>query len=556
MSIKYDMLLLAGLHNKAKETQLNEMGLREMDKNFQALIDKAHMEMKNNEIEKVRETLKNAATVYVNKISFYTKKDFDSAALTARRGWTKSSNNKKVLEIFKNNQRLIKMFEQVLMGKIGNIKIEREARQIRKRQEKGIGEKIIIDPKTGEKKKIEMKTSSSAAKQRKIKTDLMKTVEKIDLQRQQMLKDVESNDIEKIKKIAAEVIELEPTKTDEKILKRFLNGEVEVGLAKKILIDSLKIGGDALEALVRISLEAKGIKDLTDEDVERIQKRMGLIEKRKTEKEKSELKKMQAKAQEKNEEIMNIKGKIIAESLGYEGSYFWENYVFSKLLKRFVEDASEIGIEETKEIYTDLFGYETFPIWKYMANNEEQLYEAYEIKEQLLFEQLSGVTSVIDTIKQQKTMKDVAGLTTGFGSLYNKKTNSKLIGFLKGLWNKIKEFGAPIIKKIKTWTAPAVNWIKGILGKGIKFVTTNPIAKIAVPMVVIVGSITGAIALINKIRKKAKMKKMNKNEIDNMREILVQKENELEDLKKKGIPNIDKIQKEIETIPKVRVSIG
>jgi len=531
MSIRSDMLNLAGLHNKAKEVQLNEMGLREIGKDFKILVNKAYMAYKSGDEAATKKYLQQAAIAYVDKTSFYTKKTFDAAALTARRGWSKTSENAKIKEIFKNDQVFIRMFGNFLMQKVGDIEAGKESEKIRKKQEKGVGKKTVFNKETGKKEEIEIKTQSSVSKQRKIKTDLLNTVQKVDKERAEMLNDIESGDETKIKEVAKKVSDIwdsEGTKTKESVvIKNFINGkDIELELIKNILIEKLKIGGSVLEMLVRASLEAKGLGTLSDEQIEAIQKRMGIIEKRKAEKEKINLKQQQ----QKNEDSFNKQGIILAESLRYEGSYFWENYIFTQLLRRFTEDSAEFGIEETQEMYTELFGYETMPIWEHMANNEDALYEIYEIKGKFLFEEI-GYRKV---------------------SLNERIT---AIGFLKGLWQKIKDFGAPIINKIKTWAGPAISWIKGILSQGIKFVTTNPIAKIAVPAVVMAGSIVGAIVLINKLRKKANMKKLNKQEIDEMREVLASKEDELEILKKKGVPNIDKIKREINS-PKIRVAVN
>ena len=113
----------------------------------------------------------------------------------------------------------------------------------------------------------------------------------------------------------------------------------------------------------------------------------------------------QAKAQGWNTlESLNLKGKILAESLEYKGQNFWSNYTMSMITKAFAKDL-KLFKEETKYIYAKVFGASSIPIFEYMEENSQALNEVVQSKSNFLFETysfdvLSEVTPASRQIQQ------------------------------------------------------------------------------------------------------------------------------------------------------------
>ena len=96
-----------------------------------------------------------------------------------------------------------------------------------------------------------------------------------------------------------------------------------------------------------------------------------------------------AKAQGWNTlESLNLKGKILAESLEYKGQNFWSNYTMSMITKAFAKDL-KLFKEETKYIYAKVFGASSIPIFEYMEENSQALNEVVQSKSNFLFETYS-----------------------------------------------------------------------------------------------------------------------------------------------------------------------
>lgn len=244
------------------------------------------------------------------------------------------------------------------------------------------------------------------------------------------------------------------------------------------------------------------------------------------------------------EEAMKNSGKILAESYSYTGTRFWENYTGTSVLRMFNKDVKEIGAKEAKEIYIETFGEETAPIFEYMAGNEELLEEAANVKGIFLFEVngrrnvngylaeapmafTAGIGGGSSVGKMAKVMSG-GSAKKGLATVADKAGKAGgLMGWLTGLWDKFKAFGKPIVKKLGAFVASGAKWAKEIAQKGMTFLHTNPIARVAVPAVALAGTVAGGIALINKLRKKAGKNKLSKEEENKMRATAGRKEDQL-----------------------------
>jgi hypothetical protein len=245
---------------------------------------------------------------------------------------------------------------------------------------------------------------------------------------------------------------------------------------------------------------------------------------------------------------MNTQLEMLAEVYNYKGCNFEENYIYSQLTKAFYKDILENGSELAEEEYIAIFGEESKEIFSYMSENFEYLEEACELNTEILFEGyaekqyleektrgdwMKGLADFASKtsggarpswskgIQDAKNMgtaavrsagMDEKGLKYGLeqmskGRLASVKKTTGLTGFLKGLWDKLKDFGGGAINKLKDLVGK-VPWAKDIISKGATFFKANPIAQVAVPAVVLAGGAAAGWKLL----KKLKGKKANKEE--------------------------------------------
>ncbi len=196
-----------------------------------------------------------------------------------------------------------------------------------------------------------------------------------------------------------------------------------------------------------------------------------------------------------------LKEDMLRSVYNYEGEYFWENYIWSNIVRTFPKDMAEYGKENTMEMYMAIYGKETRPIFEYMLDNEEMLLEVAEVKGLLFEERYLTEIEVVDTLGK------VVGAPTK-------------VGFLKGLWNTIKGLAPGFFGNIQKFVAAGFSWAKNLVKSGISFIATNPILKVAVPAVLIAGGVAAGIKLINKLRNKAKKKRMTPEEEQALKNIV------------------------------------
>ena len=211
------------------------------------------------------------------------------------------------------------------------------------------------------------------------------------------------------------------------------------------------------------------------------------------------------------DESTTLKGKILSESLEYSGHNFWKNYIASSLVRGFAKDLKILG-EDAKFLYMDVFGTDAYPIFEYMEENKEALFEAAKDEGYLLFE-LHG--------------RDAESLKHAPSFVSDKK------GFLAGLWDKVKSFGAPIVSRLSKLIEAGASWAKNIAEQGISWIGSSPVAQVAVPAVVLAGSVAGGVALVNKIRKKQGKKKLSKREKQELKNQAEENSDEIEKYSKK-----------------------
>jgi len=225
------------------------------------------------------------------------------------------------------------------------------------------------------------------------------------------------------------------------------------------------------------------------------------------------------------EESITYKEYALMESFGYKGYLFWENYILSHMVRTVAMDLQEMEEEDVIEIYTEIYGDDIKPILEHMIDNQEALEEAAKIKGLLLFEEvgkknieqhyLTEALPSLANLKLGRLMGRGAAVSQAGKSAFSARVASQIgpgtagkVGFLAGLWNKVKEFGKGIFGKIKPFLQKGVAWAKELVQKGAAWFAANPIAKVVIPAIALVGTAIGAKKLINKIREKRGKKKM------------------------------------------------
>lgn len=173
----------------------------------------------------------------------------------------------------------------------------------------------------------------------------------------------------------------------------------------------------------------------------------------------------------------------LMEALEYKGSDLAENYFYSSFTKAFRKDVDEFGLELAEDIYKIIYGDDITLMTSTLIENEE------------FFNSVRGINSTL--------------LFEGF-SLEESKT--------RVVWEKLKGFGAKALAGVSGAFNKGAKWAKELVKKGASFFGMSSITKIAVPAVVIAGSVAGAVALINGVRKKMKQSPLSKEELEKFKE--------------------------------------
>jgi hypothetical protein len=267
---------------------------------------------------------------------------------------------------------------------------------------------------------------------------------------------------------------------------------------------------------------------------------------------------------------MTNKLEYLKEAYNYKGVNFVENYLATKFLKAFVEDALVFGIDEAKELYIELFGEDTKPILEAMTQDGFFLSEASKVNTELLFEE-TGAEKVKQYLREEPTITDVSmippaqmqqqtlsnigkNLLTSpalpivpgsaqdtaknllsLGAVSNATTSigakAGILGFLQKIWQTIKGFGSGLISKLQTFLTANFPGAAKFLAKPLKFLATNPIAQVAVPALLITGGVVLAVKLLNRLRGKVGGKTLSRREMQELEAQYAQNRSRIEELK-------------------------
>jgi len=252
---------------------------------------------------------------------------------------------------------------------------------------------------------------------------------------------------------------------------------------------------------------------------------------------------------------MDIREEVLMESLGYKGDNFWENYFLSNLVRTVSKDLKESGPEYTISIYEDLYGSGMREILEFMVEEEESLHEVAKVQGTLLFESIGNenlhkylnemsaatytrINNKLKTIKPKipsreavaaaKNVLDPGDLSIKAGA---KAINIAKPGFLSGLWAKFR--GTGIGKSILPFLKKNFGWAKDLVTKGVGWLAQYPLAQSAVYLLLLTGSVKIVKKIINKMRKKKKMKPLSPEEETKIVDIAREKKSSIENTRGK-----------------------
>jgi len=225
--------------------------------------------------------------------------------------------------------------------------------------------------------------------------------------------------------------------------------------------------------------------------------------------------------------MTTYKEKILMEAANYKGTMYWENYILTNIVRTVAKDLKSYRPETIVEMYSLLYGEEATSLFEYMVNNKDALNEAAEIKGTLLFEDVGekNVQTYLNEINVFTSAAGKVGKDLSLGMLGGK--------FLKALWRKLKFLGGGVLGNVGAFLKSGFGWAKNFVQNGAAWVAKTPILNVAVPMLMVMGSVKLAKGLVNKLRKKAGAKKMTPEEDKQFDEIAAKNEGKVKKTRQK-----------------------
>lgn len=214
---------------------------------------------------------------------------------------------------------------------------------------------------------------------------------------------------------------------------------------------------------------------------------------------------------------MTLREEILRSGLDYKGHTFWEDYAKINILKNFKKDYEILG-EDYVEIYSALFGEDSTSLFENIYDNREMLLED---SAQRILDALNKPGSTWGLTNRMKN-------TTLDASIQSSLQNQGISGGLA----QIGAGATGFLGKIGALLSQGFTWVKGLLTQGIAWIASNPIAKIAAPLIALAGSAVMAIKLINKVRAKKKMKPLSSSEQAALQRISEKDREKIEEYKK------------------------
>lgn len=264
----------------------------------------------------------------------------------------------------------------------------------------------------------------------------------------------------------------------------------------------------------------------------------------------------------KSEILLNSGIKSKVDYIKENSEIKMENLIMNTVINNYLNDYEELG-EATNSIYNLIFGKEFQPLFEAFEENLDYLTEAFLGADDLLLEAPKIHRNQTGLFKNASDLVAVGGgvgsgaiMGAGekanrarskaqellMGKTVNLPTNNKAAqellhagaegGSKMGLINVIKNFATKLKDRFADILSIGASWAKNVADKGIAWLGSASISEIAIPAAVLAGSVAGGVALVKKLRK-AKGKRLKKEEEEKLREKMEDEEDEIKKYKEK-----------------------
>jgi hypothetical protein len=208
-------------------------------------------------------------------------------------------------------------------------------------------------------------------------------------------------------------------------------------------------------------------------------------------------------------------GNMLSESYNYKGDWFWENFIFSNMIKNLPSEIKEFGNRAVVESYGALFGEKAEELLEYVVEQDiDVLTEASKIKTSLLFESY-GERDIKHYLAERfpfpnnsfspdKTpnfgiFPEAGALSAARGTMAKQYAVG---GFISKAWEKLKSLGRAVFAPILPYLQRGLSWAKDLAQQGLAWFNRTPWAKALLPLLLIVGTVRGVVKLVNRVRRK------------------------------------------------------
>lgn len=217
---------------------------------------------------------------------------------------------------------------------------------------------------------------------------------------------------------------------------------------------------------------------------------------------------------------------MLREAYGYTGVEFTANYILSNLVRSFNKDDFDV------ESYSMVYGEDSEPFFNILKENKNVIKEISNISG-LLFEKY-GIDNIHEHFlhiddRRLEVICEAEGIVSKAVGFFN-QAKEGVGGFLKTLWKNFKGLG--VVKAVTPFLEQGFAWAKDMVTKGLAFFGAN-IGSLVVPAMLIFRTAPAAIAGINAIRKRRKMKALSGQEKEKFGELAKEKQQQITTARKK-----------------------
>lgn len=222
---------------------------------------------------------------------------------------------------------------------------------------------------------------------------------------------------------------------------------------------------------------------------------------------------------------MTIKEEILRHSFPHGSEEVWEKFIERNLIKNFPKDIKILG-EDYVEVYSTIFGEQN--LFEELYENRDAILEI--LNEDVAPSKAGTGASIGEILRRIKTSTEEAKGLAASQSLSGRLETAK-----KNLGAGITTAGVAaggFFSRIAALLTRGFSWVKDLVTQGVSWIASNPIAKIAAPIIAITGSVALAAKLINKIRNKKKMRELSASEKETLEKLAEKDRAKIEEYKR------------------------